>query len=71
MVLGVQEEQVQYLEDSEVDFSSDDDDEEDDMEDFAGGDEGAPFAGPTGLGKRRSGTLFHLICLHSHVGISH
>lgn len=52
--LTLQEEQVQYLEDSEVDFSSDDD-EEDDMEDFAGGDDGVPPAGPSGLGKRRQG----------------
>lgn len=57
LLLALQEEQVQYLEDSEVDFSSDED-EEDDMEDFAGGDEGpaSGSAGPSGLGKRRSGT---------------
>lgn len=51
----MQEEQVEYLEDSEVDFSSDDDDDEDDMEDFAGRDEGGRSAGH--LGKRPSGML--------------
>lgn len=52
----MQEEQVEYLEDSEVDFSSgDDEDEEDDMEDLAGPDGGRPFAGQ--LGKRPAGTV--------------
>ena len=53
--LCVQEAQVEYLEDSEVDFSSDDDDE-DDMEDFVGPDEGRRSAGH--LGKRPSGISF-------------
>lgn len=53
----VQDEQVEYLEDSEVDFSSDsDDDDEDDMEDIAGRDEGRHSAGH--LGKRPSGILW-------------
>ena len=68
----VQEEQVEYLEDSEVDFSSDDDDEEDDMEDLAGPDGSMRSAGH--LGKRPSGiphctTLFpflHLNNAHAH-----
>lgn len=51
----MQEEQVQYLEDSEVDFSSDDDDKEDDMEDFAGPSDTATDGLPSSLGKRRSG----------------
>ena len=52
--VAVQEEQVEYLDDSEVDFSSDeDDDEEEDMEDFAGQGGGRP---PTGRpGKRPAG----------------
>ena len=57
----VQEEQVEYLADSEVDFSSDDDDDEDDMEDFAKHDEGRHSAGH--LGKRPSGMLsLQLLC---------
>lgn len=46
---------MEYLEDSEVDFSSDDDDDEDDMEDFVGPDDSRRGAGH--LGKRPSGKL--------------
>ena len=54
----VQEEQVQYLDDSEVDFSSDADDEEEDMEDFDGADGARPASG--WLGKRPAGTYAFL-----------
>lgn len=50
---------MEYLEDSEVDFSSDDDDEEDDMEDFAGRDDSRRSAGH--VGKRPSGKLSLLL----------
>ena len=50
---------MEYLEDSEVDFSSDDDDEEDDMEDFAGPDDSRRGAGH--LGKRPSGKVSLLL----------
>ena len=54
---------MEYLEDSEVDFSSDsDDDDEDDLEDIAGRDEGRRSAGH--LGKRPSGILLlQLLCI--------
>lgn len=52
----MQEEQVEYLDDSEVDFSSDDDDE--DMEDFEGGDDDRLAAGQSQLGKRQAGTEY-------------
>lgn len=61
----VQEEQVEYLDDSEVDFSSDDDEE--DMEDYEGGDEGRLPAGQSQLGKRPSGTVS---CHASHASSS-
>jgi len=47
------QEQVEYLDDSEVDFSSDDDEE--DMEDFEGGDDERIAAGQRQLGKRPAG----------------
>ena len=50
-----------YLDDSEVDFSSDDDDDDDeDIEDFAGGDDTMHSAGQ--LGKRPSGSSPAAIC---------
>ena len=55
----MQEEQVEYLENSEVDFSSDDNGDEDDMEDFSGRDEGRRSAGH--LGKRPSGMVSLLL----------
>lgn len=50
---------MEYLEDSEVDFSSDDDDEEDDMEDFTGPNDSRRSA--EHLGKRPSGELSLLL----------
>ena len=47
------QEQVEYLEDSEVDFSSDDDEE--DMEDFDGDNDERLAAGLSQLGKRPTG----------------
>lgn len=44
---------MEYLDDSEVDFSSDDDEE--DMEDFEGGDDEKLAAGQSQLGKRPAG----------------
>ena len=54
----MQEEQVEYLDDSEVDFSSDDNDE--DMEDFEGGDDDRLAAGQSQLGKRQAGEYLHV-----------
>jgi len=47
------QEQVEYLDDSEVDFSSDDDEE--DMEDFDGDNDERLAAGQSQLGKRPAG----------------
>ncbi len=47
------QEQVEYLDDSEVDFSSDDDEE--DMEDFEGDNDVRLAAGQSQLGKRPAG----------------
>ena len=44
---------MEYLDDSEVDFSSDDDEE--DMEDLEGGDDERIAAGQRQLGKRPAG----------------
>lgn len=44
---------MEYLDDSELDFSSDDDEE--DMEDFDGGDDERLAAGQSQLGKRPAG----------------
>ncbi|KAA6426155.1 MAG: protein MAK16 [Trebouxia sp. A1-2] len=49
-----EKEQVEYLDDSELDFSSDDDEE--DMEDFDGGDDERLAAGQSQLGKRPAGS---------------
>lgn len=58
----MQEKQVEYLDDSEVDFSSDDDEE--DMEDFAGADGARPA--PGWLGKRPAGTPAFLAVVIIH-----
>ena len=58
----MQEKQVEYLDDSEVDFSSDDDEE--DMEDFAGADGARPA--PGWLGKRPAGTPAFLAVVIVH-----
>ena len=56
---------MEYLDDSEVDFSSDDDEE--DMEDYEGGDEGRLPAGQSQLGKRPPGAVS---CHASHASSS-
>lgn len=62
---------MEFLEDSEIDFSSDDDDEEDDMEDMAGPDGRMRPAGH--LGKRPSGFPINIAscCFFVHLNIAH